>query len=195
MQIRDIQLIKKLPFEKYLELPGLSYSGIKALHNGEFKVTNKMQLGTHLHNYLLEPDTYDYTNANHGLVVQMAKAIKNQLGIAILGMESEVAVTANLEHQGFTMPYKGRIDLMRYGRIIIDLKVSSVPLIKSIPFFGYDRQLTGYAMCTMAKAQMILRVCPSTLRTEIKAVPLDTEWWKVQIVKHGQPLGKEFSIN
>lgn len=195
MQVKNIALLRELPFDKYLEIPGMSYSTIKSFDTGPFQATPKMQLGTLVHNYLLEPAKYDFFNPNHKEVQLMASIIKNKLGMAMPGLEPEVAVFADFEHEGFVMPYKGRIDLLRYGRLIIDLKVSSVPLSKSIPFFGYDKQISGYALCTDSKAQIILRICPKSYETELKTITTNADWWQTQVVKFGAPIGTEFSTN
>lgn len=188
MQVTNQKLHHKLSFSDYLKLPGMSFSGIKAKLNGEVKATTKMQLGTHVHNYLLEPEKYNHDNEHHQIVGKLATEVKSVLGVLYRTLDSEIAVTATFEHQNFVLPYKGRIDLLNHGRVVIDLKVSEVPLSKSIPFFNYDKQLTGYAISTGAKAQIILRICPKTMKTELQRLPLSIDWWQAQVLKYGNPI-------
>lgn len=175
-----------MPFDDYLQMPGLSYSGIKAKGLQINQPTSKMQIGTMVHNYLFEPEKYEFKLSTHKIVTAIAQQVKLTLGDAMIGLESEVSVTADFLHDGFKMQYKGRVDLLRAGKMVIDLKVSEMWLNKSIPYFGYDRQLSGYSLATGAKLQMILRINPVTLKTEVKMIPISSDWWESQILKYGK---------
>jgi len=185
MQVKNVQYHRNMPFDEYLKLPGYSYSGIKNAGLPLITLTNKMRIGTAVHNYLFEPEKYDYKDFR--LIKELAYQVKLTLGDALIGLESEVGVTAEFYHEDFVMPYKGRVDLLRVDRVVIDLKVSEKPLSKTIPFFGYDRQLSGYSLATSARVQMILRICPVTAKTELKLIPISSEWWEKRVLKYGMP--------
>lgn len=178
---------QNMKFEEYLTLPGYSYSGLKA-KSSPFpdQPTAKMWLGTKVHNYLLEPEKYNHEDRE--IVKPMALAVRNVLGPELLGlMEKELVVTCDMECGGFTMPYKGRLDMCRVGRIVIDLKVSTMPLHRSIPFFGYDKQLSGYAIATGSRVALIVKVDPRNCKPETKIISIQSEWWERQVLKYGQP--------
>lgn len=171
-----------LDFEKYKALPGLSYSGIK---NGDFVPTKKMMLGTAVHNYILEPANYN--GAFRELVVPVARVVMGQIGELINHMATEVSVTCDMLHDGLSMAYKGRIDMIRPGKLIIDLKVSETPLGRSIEHFGYGEQLSGYCLATDTPVGIIIRVCPKTLKTEKAMIRQNPGFWERQVSKFGIP--------
>ena len=171
-----------ISFEEYRALPGLSYSGIK---NGDFVPTKKMMLGTAVHNYILEPDKYN--GANRDVVVPIARVILSQLGELAKHMQTELSVTCNMKYEGFAMAYKGRIDMIRPGKLIIDLKISEIPLNRSVPFFGYANQLTGYCLATNTPAALILRVCPKTYKVEKTMIRKNVAWWEYKVLEYGVP--------
>lgn len=172
-----------ISFEEYRALPGLSYSGIK---NGDFVPTKKMMLGTAVHNYILEPDKYN--GANRDVVVPIARVILSQLGELSKHMQTELSVTCNMEYSGLSMQYKGRIDMIRPGRLLIDLKISEIPLGRSIDHFGYGDQLTGYCLATRTPVGIIIRVCPKTLKTEKAMIRQNPAFWERQVTKYGIPV-------
>lgn len=193
MKVLNSKLQANVPFEKYLSLPGWSHSLIKS-DGKEWKApTQKMLLGTSVHEYLLEPDKYNRDNID--IVRPIAIAIKNKLGMVLLKhLQPEIMVTADFIHNGFGMAYKGRLDLCIPGRLVIDIKVSDVPLKIGIARFGYDDQQNGYIASVGAKIGLILRIAPSscgpgkTPVIEIYNVPINTQWWEWQIVHRGRVL-------
>lgn len=182
MQIKNVNYYFGYSFDRYKDLPGLSYSGIK---NGDFVPTKKMMLGTAVHNYILEPAQYN--GANRELVIPIARVIMGQIGELINHMQTEVSVTCNMIHDGLSMQYKGRVDMIRPGKLVIDLKISEIPLGKSIEHFGYGDQLTGYCLATGTPVGIIIRVCPKTLKTEKAMIRQNPGFWERQIVKFGIP--------
>jgi hypothetical protein len=182
MQIKNFKKHPGISFEEYRALPGLSYSGIK---KGDFVPTKKMMLGTAVHNYILEPDKYN--GANREIVIPIARIILAQIGELVKHMETELSVTCNMEHEGLSMQYKGRIDMIRPGKLLIDLKISEIPLGRSIDHFGYGEQLTGYCLATNTPVGIIVRVCPKTLKTEKAMIRQNPAFWERQICKFGIP--------
>ena len=69
MIVTNVQYYRGLDFEKYLKVPGISYSTIKGF---EGPPTAGMSLGTKVHQYLLEPTEYAWEDA--GIVREIAAA-------------------------------------------------------------------------------------------------------------------------
>lgn len=181
MQVSNIHLYKN-NFDAYSKLEGYSFSGLKG---GTFTPTAKMRLGTDIHNYLLEPDKYHHENRN--TVIPIANAIKAEIGTLLPFLDTELTVTADFSYGGLIMPYKGRIDMVRTGKIVLDLKISEMPLRKSIPYFGYNNQVNGYMAATMSEHGMIIRCNPKTNEIEKMLIKTDMSWWEEQVSIHGIP--------
>ena len=172
------------PFDEYLSLPGISFSGIKS--EGEFmSPTKKMVLGTKVHNYLLEPEKYDHEDIE--IIKPLAMAIKNRIGPLFRYLTPEMAVLADFVHEGMRMKFKGRGDLVYPGKILIDVKVSEMPLAKAMQFFNYPSQTSGYALGFGCPVALIAQVNPKTKQTTLYNVPIITEWWEKQILRYGEP--------
>lgn len=181
MQVSRVQYYKDLDFETYKSLNGLSYSGIKG---GVFTPTAKMKLGTAVHEYLLEPSKYNHDNRE--VVKPIADAVSTLLGDALKFAQKEISITCVMEHNDMMLHYKGRIDIY-LPNMIVDLKVSEMDLNKSIPHFGYDRQINGYMLATGAEKGLIVRVNPKTHKIQTKVIAKDTTWWESIIEIHGIP--------
>jgi hypothetical protein len=108
MQVKNIQLYKGIDFDSYQAKEGHSYSSIKNSDTEPFKQTYKMQLGTEVHNYLLEPTTYKHERRE--LIEPIARAAYDVIGSVLPFLDTELSVTADFEHEGFIMPYRGRVD-------------------------------------------------------------------------------------
>ena len=182
MQVSNIQYYRN-NFEAYHSMNGYSYSGITKAAG--VVPSEKMRLGTAVHNYLLEPEAYNHENRD--IVLPLANAVRDEIGALLPFLDTEVSVSADFEYSGLIMPYKGRVDMLRAGKIVLDLKVSEVPLRNSIPYFGYDRQVNGYMAATMCEIGMIIRIEPKSARVEKKMIPKDHSWWEEQIHRFGVP--------
>lgn len=171
------------PFDEYLQLPGWSYSKIKNDGN-EFAPTAKMRLGTRVHNYLFDPGAYDWEEFNlvRPLAVEVAKTIGKPL---LQKAFCEVAWTADFNCEGFTMPWKGRTDICIPGVLVLDLKVSELNLDAAVKHFGYDYQLTGYALGAGCPVAMIIQVNPRTKKTNVKTISLAQGFWENETKKRG----------
>lgn len=177
--ISDLKFHKDLPFEDYLKIPAISYSGLKT-EGKEIKMTPKMAIGKKVHAYLFEPDEYDFTE--YPEISSMGNELKQVLPLKHL--QCELAFTCNMHYQGLKMAYKGRID-MHYPGIVIDLKISGERLSSTIKHFGYDRQLSGYCIATGSKKWIIISYNRKHRVIErMMGVP-DELFWKQQILKHG----------
>lgn len=186
MRVENLKIYDSKSFEEYLAMPGLSYSGIKQAGKEFTPATIKMSLGTDVHNYLLTPA--DYHHNNIAIVKPLVQQIKSSLGSLLTHLAPERAFTCDFIHQGFRMKYKGRADLSIYKRIILDLKVTEMKDIPAlIKYFGYDRQLSGYAIALGCRAAMIITIHPKTKITQLINIPISTTWWEEQIITKGEP--------
>ena len=182
MLVNNLQM-RTCPFDEYLQLPGWSYSGIR---NAESVIvaTEKMRLGTQVHDYLLTPG--NISAEQHPLIRPLAKALAYKLGPLLRYLRPECAVTANFIHAGFNMQYKGRIDLCIPKRIVVDIKISELKdIFSGMSFFGYDRQLNGYAAAIEAKTILLLSINPKTFTTQLINIPINHNWWEQEIKKRG----------
>lgn len=174
----------KLPFEEYLALPHYSFSGFK--NNGApIAQTQKMSMGTAVHNYLLEPEKFPHTDP---YAKALAIEIKKTLGPLLQYMIPEMAVTADLLHEGFMMPYKGRIDLAIPGRLVVDLKVTGEDIKKVIPWFGYEDQISGYALTIHAKKAFIVSINTKSQKVSVVNIPISHNFWNKKILQYGMPI-------
>jgi hypothetical protein len=183
MQVLNTQYYHNLPFEDYLKMKGTSYSSIKGF---EGEPTEGMKLGTRVHAYLNEPDKYDWQQAD--IVVPVATQLRAYLGDSFHYLEKEVAFTSNFIHNGMKLAYKGRADMMKAGRIIVDLKVLAGPLPAAIIRFGYERQISGYCLATSAKMGLIVAWNKLQKKVEVRAIKPDAAFWEYQTVRMGEPL-------
>ena len=183
MQVTNTQYFHNLPFEEYLKIPGTSYSSIKGF---EGEPTEGMKLGSRVHAYMNEPENYDWVDAQ--AVQAIAVQLRAYLGESYLFLQKEVAFTADFIHNGMSLRYKGRADMLKAGRIVVDLKILGGPLPAAIERFGYDRQLSGYAIATGSKCALILAWNKLKRRVETKMIKPDAAFWEYQCVQKGEPI-------
>jgi hypothetical protein len=181
MQVTNVNLYKDFSFDSYLALPGYSYSSFK---KGNFTPTEKMKLGTSVHQFMLEPSKYNHENRD--VIYPIANVLIKDLGPMLPFLDAELSVTCDFEHDGYVMPYRGRVDLVRMGSLVIDLKISEIPLNRSIDFFGYAEQLTGYCLAMGCDTGMIIRACPKTFKTEKVTIRKNVQWWERKVIQHGE---------
>lgn len=189
MIIRNVKYYHGLPFEDYLKLEGISYSTIKGF---EGPPTKGMILGTRVHQYINEPDQYDW-GGDVERVRAIAESLRKVLGDAINFLKKEVSFTADFVHNGMVMKYKGRADMMIPGKIIVDLKVLSGYLEPSIKMFGYDRQISGYCLPTKAPIGLIVAFNKKTFKPETKLIKPDSAFWEYQVARYGVPESQNVS--
>ena len=183
MIVRNLKYYHTLPFEEYLKIPGVSYSSLNGFSGPP---STGMQLGSRVHQYLNEPKEYDWQDAT--TVRAIAGQLKSFLGGSYDHLEKEVAFTAEFIHNDMLMTFKGRADMMKAGRLILDVKILSGDLEKAIERFGYHKQLSGYCLATGANVAIILAFNKIKKRVEVKTITPDAAFWEYQTVKHGRPL-------
>lgn len=174
-----------MPFEDYIKLPGASYSGIKYYERGGARadVTDKMRFGSLVDAYLFEPDKYN--GEQYDLVRPVAVAAVQHLGAAIRLGRRQLVVTCTMIHGGFKLRYKGRVDLF-VGGVVIDYKVSDMPLLSAIHHFGYNNQVNGYAIPLQAKTSIIFSISPKPpYRVQMQPIPNSLIYWQQAVLKYG----------
>lgn len=189
MTVRNRTILRTCPFEEYLLLPGWSHSKIKNDGKPFTSPSKKMQIGTKVHQYLLEPHLYMHDDEE--IVKPIAQKIRSFIGPLWKHLEPELAVQAEFEHDGFILPYHGRGDLVIPGRLVIDIKVTEQPISKGIEYFGYDNAISGYCRGFDAPVGLIVTGNPSKKRLGevfIYNVPIKDDWWEYQIVQKGEPI-------
>lgn len=174
------------PFDEYLELPGWSHSKIR--NDGKpFKPpTRKMEIGTKVHNYLLEPHLYNHDDEE--IVKPIAAKIRQTIGALWKYLQPELAVCAEFVYNGFILQYHGRGDLVIPKRLVIDIKITEQPISKGIQHFGYDNAISGYCAGFEAPVGLIVQGNPKTKEVFIYNVPLTFDWWEEQIITKGEIL-------
>lgn len=183
MIIRNLKYYHDLPFSDYLALPGKSYSGIKGFQGTP---NAGMSLGTLVHNYILEPNAYSWEDA--GMVKKIAEALRKYLGAALTVLDKEIAFTCDMEYNGMLLRYKGRADLIRAGRIVVDLKILGGGLQPAIDRFGYNNQLSGYCLATDSPMALIIAYNKQRSIVETKIIKPVEDFWNYQIVSFGEPI-------
>lgn len=187
IQTQNLKILKNIPFEEYLTLPGFSHSTLRNHGKPPIVTTAKMMLGKDVDNYLTDPTQYNHSNAN--VVRPIAVMIKKKIGVLYRHLEPQLAFTCEFVFGGFVMLYKGRADLAIRERLVIDTKISKMPLMKGVDFFGYDNQLSGYALALRARAAIIISQHPEKMdQTSFYNVPLKTDWWEQMIIRFGEPI-------
>jgi hypothetical protein len=184
MRIFDTRIMEGVDFDEYLQLPGLSYSDIK--NDGKrITPTDKMRFGTLVDTYVFEPAKYNYEQ--YDLVQPIAQQIVTDLGPLIKHGRRQLAVTCTMVHKGFYLYYRGRPDLVA-GGLIIDLKVSELPILQSIQHFGYNRQVNGYAIPLQSRGGLIYSIHPKTHKVQKQAITNEVTWWEQIVLKYGKPI-------
>lgn len=197
MKVFNTQYYRDTDFDLYRQMPGISYSSLRETEAPKTP-TPAMALGTKVHQFLLEPHLYNYDDV--AMVKPIALEIRNYLGEAFPAFEKELSFTATFTHNGMMMPYKGRADMIKIGKLIIDIKVSNMYLHRGVSHFGYERQLAGYCLATGTVGEMpnglaaiIISYNKVTRRVERHLIKRQTiaeqvAFWEYQVVKHGQPI-------
>lgn len=183
MQVINIKYYRNMPFEEYLKLPGISFSGIKGFQG---EPTEGMKLGTRVHSYLNEPEKYDWHQAE--IVLPIAKILRGYLGDAYSVLEKEVAFTCDMLHNGMVLHYKGRADMLKVGRLVVDLKVLAGSLDAAIERFGYNNQVSGYCLGSRSPLAIILAFNKLKKKVEVKSIKPNAAFWEYQVVRLGEPV-------
>jgi hypothetical protein len=184
MNATAIKKYTSINFLDYLNFQGHSFSSLKN-EGKKFEPTEKMKLGSAVDAALFTPENYD--GSFKEVVMPLIYELKKNFGNALSLGNSQVSITANFEHEDLLMNWKGRPDLI-IGDLIVDLKVSELPIIKAIQYFRYDWQLTGYMAGSGCTRALICSIHPKTKKITMIPIPPVYDWWEYQIKKHGIPI-------
>jgi len=198
----NIQRYDNVPFEEYLQRPGYSHSFLKSEVMGitpMFIGSEKVMIGKLVDGILMDPASVDMTDPLYPVSKVIAVSIRAKFGSMIERFESQLSYTADLEHEGFIMPAKFRLDWLLRGFGVIDLKVTQEKDIHAlIRHMGYDNQLWGYARVAEVQKKYILaqrckkladgRVIPLGEAQLIKLpdVTPSNPFWADKILKFGR---------
>lgn len=183
MQVTNTKYYYGMDFDEYLTIPGVSYSSLNGFSGPP---SNGMKLGSRVHQYLNEPKEYDWRDA--ATVIAIATQLKRYLGTSYSFLEKEIAFTAQFVHNEMVMDYKGRADMLKIGKLVVDIKILSGSLEAAIERFGYARQMSGYCLATRSPLAIIVAYNKLKNRVETKAIKPDASFWEYQVVKNGRPL-------
>ncbi len=183
MTTSNLIIHPSMSFDEYQQLPGHSFSSLKA--NGKvFQPTAKMALGSSIHNYLMDPAAF---KGDVRIVKPLAMALKSCLGSLWEYLLMEVSVTCNFEHEGFIMPYRGRIDLGIPKKIVVDLKIAE-RIDRTMDYFQYPDQVSGYATSIDAPVAFLIAINPKEYNPKpvVKPIKINMGWWETQILMKGE---------
>lgn len=182
MKVTNTIYYENQKFEDYLEMPGTSFSSTKEV---VITPTEGMKLGTRVHNYLNEPKEYDWHDAER--VIPIATALRATIGDAFFHLKKEVGFTSNFTHNGMTLKYKGRADMLYVGKVVIDIKVLAGSIDTAIVRYGYDKQISGYCLATGANFGLIISWNKMSKKVEKKMILPSDAFWKYQCAHRGFP--------
>lgn len=183
MQVTNRRQYPNVDFTEYVKMPGFSYSGLRN-PDGFRPPTNKMRFGTLVDDYLFSPHVY--TGEQRELVVPVARELQRTLGDGIKFGKPQLSVTADFTHDGLTMPFRGRLDLL-IGKVVLDLKVSELSPVKAVEFFRYDWQLSGYCAAVGGTNIILCSIHPKTKKITMMPIKPVYDWWEHQIKINGTP--------
>lgn len=150
MKYINQEILKDIPFDQYLNLPGYSYSFLKREVNGTlpaFHSTDKVRIGSIVDDLLTNPEGADVDTELYPIGKKIANFLKDFIGEnALETLGRQLSIKGEIENEGLVMPVKGRLDLFGLGRVI-DLKVTDVREadLNSLTFYmGYDKQMYNY---------------------------------------------------
>lgn len=177
--VSNLRTYPGIDFADYLAMPGRSFSSFK---NFTGNVTYKMQLGSAIDAYLTKPDKYD--GFEYNLVRNAAIVIRQRFGELFNYMEKQVAITADLEYEGFIMPYKGLPDFCIPGKLIVDLKCVDKEIASD--YFDYPSQLSGYAIPLKCPLAFILEFSRKKHACRFVPVTVREDFWIKKILQYGE---------
>lgn len=178
MIVSNLTTYKDLPWQDYIKLPGLSFSGTK-----DFAITEptyKMKLGTALDQYLTEPHNYDGFEVD--MIRKAAVEVRKKLGTLWPKLYKQYSYTCTLSHGGFSLQHKGRTDFVIPGKILIDLKFVETSVASH---FDYPSQLSGYSLSLGCPVAYILEM---SRKNGARFIPITIkpDFWIKQILLRGE---------
>lgn len=182
MQVSNVKYYPNYNWDDYTKLPGLSFSFLKN-DGASIEETPGMRLGKLVHTYLLKPKEYNWENAE--MVIPIAKVLmRYNLTTA---MVPECGITADFEHEGLIMHWRGMPDLHRVGALVSDFKILAGDLSGYLKRLLYEEQLRGYGLPIRAPLGLIIGFNKKSQRVQTHVVKPDPRWWIYKIKQYGKP--------
>lgn len=185
-----------IPFEDYLKLPGYSTSFLKREVNGvlpDFVSSDKVRVGSLVDSILTSPKDADMSSPLYKEAKAIAFQLREVFGDMLGNMVPQVSYTgsASLQTEGgvFTMPIKGRLDLLLPKLAVIDLKVTYATNIPAlIDFMKYEKQMWLYCNLSGVKKAYLLIYCvpKKTCTCHYVSCEGDSEWWEERVLRFGK---------
>ncbi len=157
-------------WDTYLQLPGVSFSGLK---DKPFTGNEGSNLGKRVHNYLLKPKEYDW--ADPEAVIPIARKLV-QIGAWNL-MIPECGITCTLQVDGFQLAWRGMPDLHLVRKLVVDFKIIAGSLETYAKQFNYDEQLRGYMLPCAAPLGLIIAYNKRLKAVETRMIKPNGLWW------------------
>lgn len=191
----NIKRIDNLEFDKYLELPGYSFSFLKGEINGhaqEVMMTDKIIIGKLVDAILTEDGDVNMMNPLYEISRSIAFKIKEKFGNYISKFEKQISFCADLNYKGMVMPSRGRTDYFLSGLAVIDLKVTHEKKVRDvISYMRYNDQLWNYANMGQVKRKYIMiHSVPlgTTEMIDMGVVTPRNEFWEAKVEKFGEAI-------
>lgn len=198
----NVSILPNVPFESYIKWTGwYSHSWLKKEAGGiaeGVRETNNIRVGATVDAILTEPDKVDMRSLEYTEAKRIADLISKEFSLK--GFDKQLSFSAELEHEGFVLPVKGRLDYAIQGSTVADLKVTWQPskrLTSLIDFMGYDNQLWLYAKAIEANKAYIIFHCVKEKKTVIHNVniPEKKDFWEEKIFKFGNVRNKKTNLD
>jgi hypothetical protein len=186
-KVTNITFHKDCEWDTYCKLPGHSFSSLKN-EDKLFVETEGSRIGKQVHTYILKPAEYDFQDAD--IVVPIARELVKFLGPHILQMlVPECGITANFEHEGFSLPWRGMPDLHKRKVIVVDFKIiKGGSLREYVKQFKYEDQVRGYMLPVEASTGLIVAYNRAKRIVETHLVKQDHSYWDYVVKQKGEYL-------
>lgn len=185
MEVTNVIFYDEMPWESYIALPGLSFSGLK-----DFKAdpnSTGIRIGSLVHKYTLKPKEYNYEHAD--VVIPISRELIKFITPALLQRaKCECPITADLIFNGFILKWRGMPDMFLINSLVIDLKVIEGDLEAYCAYFNYPNQLRGYMKPVGASMGLIIAWSKKKKKVQTKIILPDDSWWENIIITRGELL-------
>ncbi len=188
----NLNIVKKLDFQDYLNINAYSYSYLKNENNGEkkeIKETDKIKLGKLVDAILTDNVLLNYNQPLHYAAKKIADKIKDSYKNAFNYLETQVSFTATATYNNVSMLTKGRVDFYFKDLAIIDLKVTHEKNIKAlIDFMQYENQLWHYCKALDVPNAYLLIYSVPLQKLQLLKVNVSNntnDFWENKILKFG----------
>lgn len=191
----NIKRHDNVPFDYYLQMPGYSHSFLKREQNGLspfFEMTDNIRLGGLVDAIITDPENADMTSHLYNDAKMISSYISNTFSVFLKNSKMQISYTGDLHYEGFTMPVKGRLDMLIEGVSVVDLKLtkSRIKDIDSLTYYmGYANQLWLYSRLSGIRSAYLLFYSTIDKRTHLKNININNDdnlFWKEKILKFGR---------